>query len=447
MKYFAFTFIFFSGLAGFSQSKNPAPNFTPYRAYIDSVEEDQQITVFKEKGMNWKSCKRQVVDPVTQKLKCLDAVGWPSRDAKITVLGPPEKEWTVDPFSGEQVEETYVKVEFDYFRLGEDDVIHHQKGQGYIELYNLSRSARNPFFGAQSAPRPRASAVCEPTKTDAMSGLKNILKSLNPLGQSVQKLDVTKAAVEINKVAGFCPLVPPTRYPQNLNKKSSYDQLILPGLKAAKVPLIAKEDGKPMSQDDLINIDSVARTLYGEMGRCFRYGLQYPMGVAKVIVNRNNSPRFYRTFVQPPHEVGKPMMSKVATTASQFSMWQKSNVVIDKKTNKMVKAPNGPLHQGLCPPREKGKPFYRSSQATQYENDIWTNAMRIATEAVLYPKQFSKRTDDVSDMHYTSDLAKLKNTENLPHGARFINKMRQVHPVIEGRTIDRDKCLEIWKGQ
>lgn len=138
-------------------------------------------------------------------------------------------------------------------------------------------------------------------------------------------------------------------------------------------------------------------------------------------------------------------MSKVATSLSQFSMWQRTAWVKDKKTKKKVKGPNGPLHQGLCPPRIAGQPFYRKKDvASLEENNIWTNALRIATEAVLNPKKFAIRTEQVKDLHYTSDLARKRNTPELGKGAQFINKMNQVFPVIEGRKVDNNECLEIW---
>ena len=460
MRYSGFIFILVFTLNCFSQTNKTAPTFVPYRGYIDSIEEDQQITVFKEKGFNWKNCN-QVYDKVTKKNRCKEAAGWPSRDAKIMVLGPPEKKWTVDPLTGDEIEETYVKIEFDYMRLGEDNKIHHQKGVGYTELYNLRRAAHNAFYGAQPAP---TKAICiDPI--DPNKSLKDIVKETKPLSKSIENLDVVSAAKVINQFAGKCPFIPATKMPSPLEAGNTYDNLILKQLKETKPLPIAKEDGKQMSQDDLINIDSIARTLYGEMGGCFRYGLHYPMAVAKVIVNRANMPQYRRTFIQPPHDPDKPNISKVATTLSQFSMWQKTKVATvrepaeqkksSKKGRKKVaegkvvrkKVPNEPLHQGLCPPRERGKPFYRAKEASQYENDVWTNALRIATEAILYPKKFAVRTAEITDAHYTSALSHLKGTPQLPSGASFINKMTLMHPTIEGRQIDNNKCLEIWKGQ
>jgi hypothetical protein len=447
MKYFCFLFCYLFSHLIFAEIKKNDSSFKPYQAYIDSIDEDQQITVFNKMGMNWKTCT-QVLDKVTKKMKCKEAVGWPTRDAKITVLGPPEKEFTIDPLTEEKTEETYVKIEYDYKRIGQDGVVHHQKGIGYIELYNLSRSAHNPYFGAQAPTRLNAQEVCPSDKKEAMSELKKIQEQMKPLAQSIQKLDVTESAKLLNQYVGICPVTPANKFPADLIRGSnSYDDLVLKQLRKQKPPQIANESGQPITNDDLVNIDSLARTLYGEMGKCFRYGLHYPIAVAKIIVNRANNPKFHRTFIQEPQEKNKPTLSKVATTLSQFSMWQQKAIMTDPATKKINWVPNGPLHQGLCPPRERGKPFYRSKEASQYENDIWTNATRIATEAIMYPKKFAARTDKVTDMHYTSDLAKLRNTPDLPRGAQFINKMNQVFPVIEGRQIDNNKCLEIWKGQ
>ncbi len=428
----------------FSKTKNIKKEFVPFQAYIDLVEEDQQITVFDKIGMNWKNCTK-VFDPKTGKDKCKEAKGWPSRDAQITVLGEPVKAKTVDPLTGEDIEETYVKVKFKYSRLGEDDIIHDQEGEGYIELYNLSKKSRKGFFSTQNS-SDKIKTFCPPDHKNPNAETKKIQEVTKPLAESIGKLDITKAAKELNQIAGFCPVKPANEFPKNLKPKvNSYDDLILPGLRSATLPKILNEDGQEMSHEDLINIDSMARTLYGEMGKCFRYGLQYPIAVAKVIVNRANDKKHQKTFIQPPHDPNKPKLSKAATTLSQFSMWQKTATLVNKKTKETYTGPNGPLHQGLCPPRERGQPFYGSKEASQFENDIWTNALRISTEAVLSPKQFEKRTEKLTETNYTSNLAKDRNTAKLSRGARFINKMDQVFPVIEGRKIDNNVCLEVWK--
>ncbi|MNL84395.1 hypothetical protein D3C87_2123490 [compost metagenome] len=57
--------------------------------------------------------------------------------------------------------------------------------------------------------------------------------------------------------------------------------------------------------------------------------------------------------------------------------------------------------------------------------------MRIATEAVLYPKKFKSRSPNLTQLFYTSDLGR--------------PKWKQVNPKVEGRTINKDYCLMTWQ--
>ena len=402
-----------------------AAEFAPYSAYIDSVEEGQYITVFDKPGLNWSTCTT-AIDKKTKKEYCKEAKGWPSRDAKIKVLSPPVKAKVFDPYTEEDVEETYVKVEFEYDRIGADNQMHHQKGEGFIELAYLSRSARNPFFGAQSI-KPAEKDKCKETSSaNGATEQKKIKKDTERLAKLVDELSIEQKAKTLSSIVGQCVINPPTKKPEYDGSKNVYDHFVLSKLKKVQPPQLMTESGKPMSKEQLIEVDAMARTLYGEMAKCYKYGLQYPMAVARIINNRKESGRD-REFIKPPHDEGKPKAARVATTPSQFSMWHQT--VKGKKNN--------PLHHGLCPPQKSGAPFWRSKAAPKQENDIWMNTVRIATEAVLYPEQFKKRTQQLKQLHYSSGMA------NNP--TPWMKKMSHVNPVIEGRPIDKNSCLEIWQ--
>jgi hypothetical protein len=409
-------FLFLS-FNGFGQKSE----FQPYSAFIDSVEDGQYLTVFNKPGMNWSTCTIQF-DKVTKAEKCKEAVGWPSRDAKIKVISPPVKAKVFNPYIEEEVEENYVKVEFEYTRTGKDGKEHHQKGEGYIELAYLSRSVRNPFYGAQNSATKQPD--CDKNK-NPQAQLKDLSKQIAPLAKSIENLSISKKAEEISKVVGFCPLNPATKKPAYTGKENVYDHFILPGLKKKRLPQVKTEKGEAMTQAQLIEIDSMARTLYGEMAQCYKHGLQYPLAVAKIIQNRKNSNRD-REFIKPPQAIGKPKTAQVATTPSQFSMWHKT--IAGKKNN--------PLHHGLCPPQKPGQPFWRSKSTPKQENDICVNTVRIATEAVLHPKEFERRTTEITGFHYSSGMSDRPNA--------WMKKMQQVNPSIQGRKIERDACLEIW---
>lgn len=403
-------------------------SFTSYQAYLDNLEDDDQpVSIFKSPGQNWKYCKKEK-DPVTKKDSCSEAVGWPDRDSTIRVIGPSLKFKTIDPITDEPTLENYTEIEFSYQRKGADGKIHQQKGKGYIESFYLSKKHNSGFYSAKSSTKENC-----PPKKDSQSALKKIENTFKNLTQSVENLSVSQKAESLSAIVGFCPLKPPTLFPKNLPSGSVYDALIVPRLMATSPPAIKDEDGNLMTKQDVVAVDALARTMYGEMARCYRKGLQYPMAVARMAVNRAENKKRRQEFIKPPQSDNKPDLAKVTTSASQFSMWRKMKK--NKKENK-------PLHQALCPPTEKNQPFWKSNQAPAVEANIWKNTMRIATEAVLYPKQFKRRTAEIDGYFYTSDLAHLKNDKK---ARPFFKDMERSYPAIEGRTISDGNCLEIWK--
>lgn len=397
-----------------------ADSFTPYTAYIKNLEDDDQpVTVFKIAGQNWKHCDVGI-DPVTNTRYCKDAVGWPGKDAKIKVVGESIKVATLDPVDDSPIEEEYTRIEFEYERINKktgEKVL--QSGAGYIETSYLSKEKFSGFYSAKNSVKKEP---CE-NKSNPQEKLKNIESSIKDVSESIENLSLEKKAEALAKSVGFCPLKPPNEYPKNLKKDVNvYDDKILPHLKTLPVPKITNEQNKLITQEEVIQIDTLSRTLYGEMAKCYRRGLEYPMAVAKMIMNRAENTSRHAEFIKPPHIDNKPTLSKVCTSPSQFSMWLKS----------INGQPNKPLHHGLCPPIKKDAPFWHSQQAPAAEYDIWKNTVRIATEAILYPKKFKKRTSEINGYFYTSGVGK------------FFN-MKQQFPKIEGQKIDRSSCLEIWK--
>jgi len=394
-------------------------SFKEYSAYVDIEEDDQPVSVFRTPGQNWRHCKKEL-DPDTNKMACVDGIGWLGRDARITVVGPSKKAKTKDILTDQIVDEDYTEIEFSYDRRGANGKVIHQTGRGYIESSYLTKKKTKSFYTSQNS---EPAKPCPPDRTDPQSKIKKDTSAFKDISDSSTNLSLEKKAALLSETVVFCPRKPPTKTPSGFDKnKNVYDQFVLPTLLQTSVPKIVNESGKQMTREELIQIDTLARTLYGEIGSCYRRGLQYPMAVAKVILNRTNNSDRHDEFIFPPHSSKAPTLTKVCTSPSQFSMWLK----------KLNSKSNGPLHQGLCPPREANKPFWKSDSASKTEADIWKNTMRIATEAILYPKKFKERTSQVDGYFYTSDV-----------GSFF--KMRKVIPSIEGKPIDNSKCLEMWK--
>ncbi len=409
-----------------SLSFTTANAFTKYEAFLDNLEDDDDpVTVFQTPGQNWKYCKKKI-DPNTQKSAC-DAVGWPDRDSQITVLGPSKKYQTKDPITNETVFEEYTQVEFSYQRKGINGKIYKKKDIGYIESFYLSKKHTSGFYGVKNLKKE----ICPPKK-DPQSKLKEIINNLKNLTVSVENLSIAQEAEMLSKTVGFCPLKPPTVLPKSFPNGSVYDSLILPQLMSENPPAIKNELGNLISKKEVVAIDALARTMYGEMARCYRKGLQYPMTVARIVLNRSEAKDRLQEFIKPPQNDNKPNLAKVSTSASQFSMWRKTQG---------DNSPNPPLHHALCPPIKLNEPFWNAREAPSMEANIWKNTMRIATEVVLHPTQFKKRTAEVDGFFYTSDMASLKDSKRKP----FFRNMDRVYPSIEGKKVSSGDCVEVWK--
>ena len=379
----------------------------PKRAYLD-VEDDQFVSVFSGPGYDWQTCP---IDP-----KC-QPIGWPGNNAKIKVLtGQPKKMKMVDPDTFEVREEEFHKIEFEYEREV-DGKKYYQKGTGWVDSSYLQYKKQQTFFGTK---KKLTEDPCPPETAAAKN-----TKDLEDQATTLKNLSLTQTADLIAPLVGQCIAIgnAAERSVASLkNKSNTYDQLVLPKIKEEPVPKVLNADGEPMTQSQLVEIDSIARTLYGEMGGCFKHGLQYPYAVTRVLVNRSESKNRHAEFIRGTHDDSKSNITKVTTSATQLNVWLKE---IDGEMNPTLK-------QALCPPQDQNKKFYRGQLPPKMETDIWKNAVRIATQAVLFPKDFKKRTAKVDVLFYTSNI---KN---------FLG-MTQVDRSVEGRPVSLDKCVQLWK--
>ncbi len=369
--------------------------------YLD-IEDDQIISVFNKPGQNWKTC---------QEVAGCEAVGWPDNQSKIQITGPAKKVSTVNPYTNQKELEEYLPVDFEYTRVVNGRAWKKQ-GKGWIDAAYVSKTKREAFFTDSVKDDEKE---CPPQQ----NVYKGTVQRLSNLGKSFSNHGVREIADELDQVVGECAINP--KNPQ-VAGANPYDHHVLPRLKKKSLPKVYREDGEMMTHEDLINIDALARTMYGEMASCYKHGLQYPMTVARIAVNRADDETRHALFIKDQHAAGKGDLAKVVTSPSQFSVWRKKN------GSKI----NGPLLMAMCPPQEQGKQFWKGSPAPRDEFDIWKNTVRIATEAVLFPNRFKNRTIQVGQYFYTSGLGKFYN-------------MTRVTPSIEGRAVSKNACVEVWK--
>lgn len=340
-----------------------------------------------------------------QQKKCSEGSTAINRTAQITITGAEFKGFTNDPFDDAEVTEVFVPVQYSYLDSTSSEKF--KTGQGYLPKYLLSEKKLTAFFEIEEINNNRMPAATKKSAT-------------------AKKTNSLKAATQIYGLVGECPLVNATVLPKKLAKENVFDSYIYARLKKQKIPKLLNEQMKPMNFDDLMNIDSLARTLYGEMGKCFKKGLQYPIAAALVAINRlENKSRFKEwTSSQVKRKVASvPPLTRIVTTPEKFNNWK---VYTSGKAN-------GPLHHSLCPARVVNKPFWKTAKASQAEVEIWKNAVRIATEAVMLPSKFKTRSPAMKNINfYTSGMGQY---------ADYV----QVFPFVNDRPLENFDCIEMWK--
>lgn len=331
--------------------------------------------------------------------KCSEVSVTLNPSTKIEITGSEFKGFMNDPFDNAEVSEVFAPVEYSYL----DSSKQFKTGKGYLPKYLLSEKKWTSFF-----------------KFDFESG------GRMPAAVAKKSTNTLKAATQIYDLVGECPLKDPMVMPKKLSGDNVFDSLVFTKLKKQKVPRLLNELMRPMTFDDLVNIDSLARTIYGEMGKCFRKGLQYPIAAALVAVNRTeNKSRFKEwTSSKVKRRVASiPNLTRIVTTPEKFNVWK------SYEGDKI----NGPLHHSLCPARIVNKPFWKTQKASKAEVDIWKNAVRIATEAVMFPSRFKKRSPAMKNINfYTSGMGQY-------------NNYVQVFPFVNDRPLENFDCIEMWK--
>lgn len=378
---------------------------------------------------NWKTCIK-IPDPHNPKKKiCKNAVGWMPRDAKITVIRDKIVRPTIDPLSNEKIKEEYYRIEFSYCTVrkiivkGKPECPEKKlkSGSGYVEAAILSRTKREEFY-----PSVRPAAV---------DPLDKKIKDMATAGR-MNDVSIAGTADAIFDFVGDCTM----QSAESISRlgsevKNTFDHFILPKLKhkmnnlsasqKKKFSSLKDEKGAAVTISQIVDIEALARTMYAEMGRCYKRGLQYPMAVARIVANRSEATCALKNavFIQGQHANDKSDLSKAATTPRQFNLWMKSE----------GKRKNGPLLQALCPPKSAKQKFYSGAYPEGQELALWQNSVRIATETVLYPDRFSKRTEELEARYYYTS------------GMKSFYDLERVIPKIEGRYLDNDQCMEIWR--
>ncbi len=369
-------------------------------AYLKIEKGDPVVSVFTEAGLNWKNCEKN------EKGECIKGIGWLDKDAKIWIVGEPVKRTVTDPFTGKDVEEEYYPVKFEYTRRVGDTGYPKLKGPiGYVDAAYLGFEKQAPILAAEEVVNPSC-------------GLKSGNQSLQNAKNAIEEHCKEDTANLILGKIGKCMSEEGIEKKSNLN-----DDVILREVKKVQPAGLTAEGGRAVTSEDLVAIDSLSRTMYGEMASCYKHGLEYPMAVARIALNRAENKILSKRFIKGKHDASKLPIAKVATTPSQFNVWLR----------KLNNDANPSREMALCPPRSPTQKLKSGRKPSAQELSIWKHTVRIATDAVLFPEAFKKKTKDLDDIYnYTSGMGKFYD-------------MKLQDRSIAGRKISKTKCVELWK--
>ncbi len=368
---------------------------------------------------------------------------------------------------------------------------------GWIPADLVRMSKEEPTFGSRMMDKISSASNWITRQCDELrNGMRkpglfsgNNINHLGEVHSSAKKWDEdekrTKAPVDAvaSKIApmiGQCmisnaPRISRDDFSNPKNKKADqpiiYDEKVLPTMMQNFGK--ARDLNIPhLNAQSLVEIDSLARTIYAEMQSCVPIGSEYPMAVARIIKNRQKrvqeAPGSATEFLyeKDPHWPGKSISSKAAASPVQFSCWNldiidsdalkkarseradqlktkglsakeaasqaRKEIQPNAQTKQYYRFNNTGLLHTLCPPAHSPEPDYTGDTPAKNQAAIWKSILKIATEATLYPKEFDKKTSHLEGIrHYTSDRTSFYD-------------MKQVCPSIEGKQITNNRCLNLW---
>lgn len=350
-------------------------------------------------------------------------VAWPSTADSLQILDSTIKV-TTDPVTGQTSPKLYYKVQTTYCPSGPKEKCSEplQKNKvGWIEARRVGPTKRDI---------PANSDLAKDSKFNTtINGVSSSDKPCpDPMTKQISNLkEVTKAAKEdfdskYTWKIGQCLISGNNKNYGELTKKFFSEA---PKRSSSPVALVKNQknqsstDDKLATDQQLYEIDVLARTLFGEMRSCNEQSPVYYKAVARVLLNRAaivKSEGFTPPFVNQKSKSAKTssdehqLMADVASSRLQISSWNS-------------KDPN--IRVNLCPGLET---------ASEEGKDAWTNAVRVAADVVLHKEKFLKETKEITHTHYTSGM--------IPSWSK--QKKRQVSFKIDGKTYSNSNCLILW---
>jgi hypothetical protein len=378
--------------------------------YID-LPDNEVTTIYSEPGKTWTDCQRNKV-----------CMAWPHNQSELTIVESRMME-IIDPYTRQPRWQNFYRVKYRYQPRGHNVI---KQGEGWISSAFVSTTPVRVPVPPPPPPAPapaNKNALCPSTQKP---GVQSSLVEIAILQRPINEHAIDAVAQAIAPHAGKCLLQPPNLTPDFPNSSSPFDEIMMPHYKALTVPNVSLPNGSRLSREQLMSIDALARTIYGEMASCWGRGAHYLTSVAAIVRNRtelvtNQHPR-RELFVRRPSSE-KPTMVQVISDPKQFSAWNP----------RIGENPNHSLRHVMCPPANESQPHWTGHRPGKMEQDIWKRSIRIATEAVIDSQGFKNRTPQINQYYYTSGLGK------------FMSGFTRVIPSVEGMRLSRASCIEIWQ--
>ncbi len=311
-----------------------------------------------------------------------------------------------DPLEGREVTRIFYKVNGTYLPKKRDangKAYFDSQARGFSGLWIDSKNIRYTPLG-----RSVDLSQCAPLFRESPQGLLRGRKALDDIASDIAENLYSNLIPHVGKCISGNGGVPALRqHWRQRNRQSGASSLTLGGAKVTHQQLEA--------------IDVLARVLFGEMRSCTNIGLQYPMAVAKVALNRAEHARKRKPdgslFPLPSKRglTGVPVeesLVKILGTPLQFS-------ALNQDDSNLAKV--------MCPvvPRKRKGP--------DPSIEAWKKSVKVAAMAILDAKDFKEKTKSVSVFHYTSAIpAPWKGAQ-------------RVSASIDGYGVDNASCIRLWK--
>lgn len=429
----------------------------------------ERVVLFRRPGLDLLRCRPGVVALT----KCVDQdqVGYPNGAAKVQLIrdaktGRPNT-YNLEgehPYTKEYLEETWYEVEATYVFQGKTETKRGWLHENQLKFTNPKVASIKSLKEKQPCP-PQNNRKNPNRKEVALRGqIEETLAEVQKQIIAPSDKAVEKAANALYGVIGQCTYNPPLTQPKPnwTDQRPLYDQEVMPIIKAnaKRLPMISAQAGVNITERQLIDIDMLSRTLYGEMAKCSYRGPQYMQMVARVVMNRAQFDQNYlaakgqkseftaeSNFFSMNHRADESPIQAVLNSAKKFNNWDLYFYKRDK-SKKVVKVFNesGVTH-ALCPPASPNV-YWGSHLATpgipkvgSEELGIWSQVSKIATEAVLFPEQFKAKTNNLHDVLLFQ--SKIHSRQNMS----VFNGRPRVNRSVQGRPVNVDTCAVIYESE